>query len=161
MLQLLWLTLLAAHIGAAAVWWWVMPGGFPSSSTQFWLNQVAPPLVAGVLLMALFARGKLSERILPPILATLPIFWIAFAISSRIVFFESFRSLWNLPLLGGVALGALWLRQFRFRVKAVSLLPVSCSAPRPRARPITSWSSSPRTRSSTPPTVAWSSAATS
>jgi hypothetical protein len=124
MIQLLWLTLLALHTGAAGVWWYLMPGGFPSSSTEFWVNQVAPPLIIGVLLTALFARGRFSQTILPPILAMIPMFWMAFAVSARIAFGESFGSLWNLPFFAGSALAALWARQFRFRVTPIWLTPM-------------------------------------
>lgn len=150
MIQLLWLTLLAAHTGVAAVWWWVMPGGFPSTSTEFWLNQVASPMVVGVMLVALLARGRIGETLLPPILAAIPVFWMAFGISSRIVFFESFRSLWNLPVFLGAGVAGLWVRQFRFRtsprwlVPALALpmalagwaLPGALQAPEPATRPL-------------------------
>ena len=63
MIQLVWLTLLAMHTGAAAVWWWLMPGGIPSSATAFWVDQVAPPIMVAALLAALLARGRLSQAI--------------------------------------------------------------------------------------------------
>src|SRR6185369_14896456 len=100
MAQLVWLTLLAVHTGAAAVWWWLMPGGFPSSSTEYWVNQFLPPFVVLIFLTALFARGRFAERALPPVLAIIPIFWMAFGVSARLTFVESFRALWNLPFLG-------------------------------------------------------------
>jgi len=115
MAQLVWLTLLAVHTGVAVVWWWLMPGGFPSSSTEFWVNQVVPPFAVVALLTGLLARGRLSDKVLPPILAVIPIFWLAFSMSARIVFPESFRSLWNLPFVAGAVLVGLWLRQFRSR----------------------------------------------
>ena len=123
MIRFVWLMLLAVHTGAAGVWWWLMPGGFPSSSTEFWVNQVAPPLVIAMLLLALFARGRFSEAILPPILAMIPVFWMAFGISSRITFPESFASLWNLGFIGGAVLAGLWVRQFRFQVRPLWLTP--------------------------------------
>src|SRR5438046_726783 len=109
MMQLVWLSLLAVHTGAAAVWWWLMPGA----------NQIIPPLVVLVFLTALFARGRFAETILPPVLAIIPFFWMAFGISARLTFVESFRALWNLPFLGGGALAVLWVRRFRFRVRPV------------------------------------------
>jgi hypothetical protein len=124
MIQLVWLTLLAIHTGAAGVWWYLMPDGFPSSSSEFWVNQVAPPLIIAVLLTALFARGRFSQTILPPVLAMIRVFWVAFAVSSRITFGDSLGSLWNLPLLAGSVLAALWVRQFRFRVPPVWLVPM-------------------------------------
>ena len=146
MIQLVWLTLLAIHTGAAAVWWWLMPGGFPSSSGAFFVDQLAPPILVAALLAALLARGRLSQAILPPVLAAIPLFWMAFGISSRIVFPESFSSLWNLPFLGGAALAGLWARQFRHRLRpwwALALaaaivgweFPISQHAPEPSTRP--------------------------
>ncbi|MCU1280754.1 MAG: hypothetical protein JWM53_4300 [bacterium] len=118
MIQLVWLMLLAVHTGAAAVWWWLMPGGFPTSSTEFWVNQVAPPFAVAMLLTALLARGRFGHAIRPAVLASIPIFWMAFAISSRIVFDESFESRWNLPFIAGAAVAVLWGNQFRLRLGA-------------------------------------------
>ena len=42
MLQLVWPALLALHAVLAAVWWWTSPGDFPSTSTEYWVNQVVP-----------------------------------------------------------------------------------------------------------------------
>jgi hypothetical protein len=112
-LQPIWLLFLAANIGLSAVWWWVMPG-----------PQVGALLVMALLVLSLFARGKLSEMLLPAVLAGLVVFWISFAITARIVFFESFQSLWNLPFFGGAIFAALWMRRFRFRVRPVWLTPI-------------------------------------
>jgi hypothetical protein len=113
MLQLVWLIVLAVHLGAAALWWWMMPGGFPSSATEFWVNQLAPPLVMVALLAALFVRGKLGQIILPLVLAAIIAFWMACAISARLTFLESFASGWSPPFILGAVLLALWVRQFR------------------------------------------------
>src|SRR3954470_12621563 len=118
MIQLIWLMLLAIHTGGATVWWWMMPGGFPSSSTEYWVNGVAPLAAVVLFLTALFARGRLSETVMPPVLAAIPLFWMAFGISARIPFDDSFRSSWNLPFLVGAGGAGLWARQFRFRVRA-------------------------------------------
>src|SRR4051812_40083506 len=124
MIGFVWMTLLAVHTGAAGVWWWLMPGGFPSSSAEFWVNQAAPPIVIAVLLTALVARGRFSETVLPPVLAAIPVFWLAFAISARITFDDSAASAWNLPFVAGAILSILWSRHFRFRVRAIWLVPV-------------------------------------
>jgi hypothetical protein len=113
MIQLVWLTLLAAHIGAAGVWWWLMPGGF-----------LGPLFIVVLLLTALVARGRLGRALLPAVLAAIPVFWMAFGISSRIVFFASFQSLWNLPFIGGAVLAGLWVQQFRLRLTAKWLVPL-------------------------------------
>jgi hypothetical protein len=112
MLQLVWLTLLAVHAGAAGVWWWLGPHG------------VVPLFVVVLFLTALVARGRLSAVLLPPVLAMIPLFWMAFGISSRLVFFESFRSLWNLPFLAGAALAGLWVKQFRRRLVRAWVVPI-------------------------------------
>src|SRR5690554_6167818 len=108
MAQLVWFTLLAVHVGGAAVWWWLAPGGPARSPTDLWVDQIGPWLVIAILLLALLARGRLSQKVLPPILAAIPLFWMSFGLSAKLTFTESFRSLWNLPVLGGFALGALW-----------------------------------------------------
>src|SRR5581483_8376563 len=123
MIQLLWLTLLAGHTAAAAVWWWLTPGGFPSWAPQFWVHQVLPPIVTAVFLFALLARGRWSEAILPPILTMIPAFWIAFALSARLTFPESFGSTWYLPFFGGVIVAWLSTRHFRLRRRPIWLIP--------------------------------------
>src|SRR5262245_61773172 len=111
-MQSLWLMVLASHIAAAAVWWWVMPGA------------PAALLLAVVLAATLVVRGRLSEVLLPPTRAAGQVFWLAFAISSRIIFFDSFQSLWLLPFVGGVVLAVLWGTRFRFRVRPLWPVPL-------------------------------------
>jgi hypothetical protein len=113
MLQLVWLLLLALHIGAAGVWWWLMPGGSP------WAL-----VIVALLATALLARGRLGEALLPPVLAALPAFWMAFAISSRLVFDVSFESAWHLPFVAAFAFGVLWIHKMRLRVRAWWLVPL-------------------------------------
>ena len=124
MTKLLWLTLLALHLGVTAVWWIMMPHGFPSSSTEHWLNEVAPPFLIALFGTALLARGRLSEAMLPPVLAAIPLFWMAFGISARITFVDSFESLWKLPFIGGAVLAGLWVRQFRAVLRPWWLVPL-------------------------------------
>ena len=114
----------ALHIGAAGVWWWMMPGGFPSSATEFWVNQSIPPLIIAVLLTALVARGKVGPALLPPVLAAIPLFWMAFAISSRLTFDVSFESAWHLPFVAAFVVAVLWINNMRTRVIAKWLLPI-------------------------------------
>ena len=120
MIQLVWLTLLAVHAGAAAVWWWLMPGGFPSSSSEYWVNGVAPIFCVALLLTALFARGKFSHAILPAVLAIIPAFWMAFAISALLTFNDSFRGSWSCAFIGGAIVAALWVSQMRVRHRDVA-----------------------------------------
>jgi hypothetical protein len=149
MIQLVWLTLLAVHAGLAGLWWWIMPGGFPSSTTEYWVNQVMPPVVIIVALLALFARGKLSEAILPPVLVMIPVFWMLFGISARVTFIDSYESGWAKYFIGGAAIAALWARHFRQRVRrwwivVVALVPAAIAgwsapgalrAPEPSTKP--------------------------
>lgn len=124
MIQLVWLTLLAGHTALAVVWWWMMPHGFPSSSTEYWVNEVDPVIVIALFATALAARGKFSEKILPPVLSLIPPFWMACAISSRLTFIESVQAGWYLPFFGGAGLAALWWKQFRERVRPIWVLPL-------------------------------------
>jgi hypothetical protein len=117
-MQLVWLMLLAVNIGAAGLWWWVSPSGSPDPL----VNQVVPLIAVVVFLVALFARGRLSQVLLPPVLAAILMFWMAFGISARVLFPESFRTSWNVPFLGGAGLTALWLRQFRARARPIWLV---------------------------------------
>jgi len=125
MIQLVWLTLLAMHAGAAGVWWWLMPGGFPSSSPHYWVNEVAPLFCVALLLTALFARGKFSHAILPAVLAMIPAFWLAFGISARLTFDDSFRSSWSYAFIGGAIVGGLWVNQMRLRLTVKWLVPLT------------------------------------
>src|SRR6476646_8206659 len=125
MIQLVWLTLLAVHAGAAGVWWWLMPGGFPSSSSEYWVNGVAPIFCVALLLTALFARGKFSHAILPAVLAMIPAFWMAFAISALLTFHDSFRGSWSYAFIGGAIVAGLWVNQMRLRLTAKWLVPLT------------------------------------
>ena len=124
MMQVVWLLLLALHIGAAGVWWWMMPGGFPSTATEFWVNQAIPPVIMAVLLTALVARGKVGPALLPPVLAAIPLFWMAFAISARLTFDVSFESAWHLPFVAAFVMAVLWINRMRTRLVAKWLLPI-------------------------------------
>ncbi len=124
MINFIWLTLLAVHTGAAAVWWWLMPGGFPSSSSEYWVNEVAPIFCVVLLLTALFARGRFSHAVLPAVVAAIPAFWLAFGISSRLTFEDSFGSRWTLAFIPAAIVGGLWVNQFRLRLTAKWLVPL-------------------------------------
>lgn len=124
MINLVWFTLLAVHTGAAGVWWWLMPGGFPSSAPEFWVNQVAPIFCILFLLTALFARGRFSHAVLPAVVAMIPAFWMAFGISSRLTFDDSFGSRWTYAFIPAAIVGGLWVNQFRLRLTAKWLVPL-------------------------------------
>lgn len=124
MINLVWFTLLAVHTGAAGVWWWLMPGGFPSSAPEFWVNQVAPPFCILFLLAGLFARGRASHALLPAVVAMIPAFWMAFGISSRLTFDDSFGSSWTWAFIPAAIVGGLWVNQFRLRLTVKWLVPL-------------------------------------
>jgi hypothetical protein len=121
---LVWLLVFASHAACAAVWWWLMPGGFPSSTSELWVNQVLPFVPILVAAIALFTRGAFSASVVPALQAMFPLFWIACAISARVAFPESIGGLWNLPFAGGVLLAILWGRQHRFRTPKPWLVPL-------------------------------------
>jgi hypothetical protein len=125
-IQLLWLGLTAVQAAAAGVWWWLMPGGFPSSSTEFWVNQVAPLVVIGLVILGLTARGRVGAAILPPFMAAVPVFWMAASVASVVAFGASMQSRWKLVFIAAALLTAEWIRQFRSRVQAWWLVPVFC-----------------------------------
>ncbi len=53
--RLFWLTVLVGHLIAAALWWWLEPGGFPWRHPRFWSNRLLPGLVV------LWASGALAS----------------------------------------------------------------------------------------------------
>jgi hypothetical protein len=83
-----------------------------------------PPLIVALLATALVSRGKLNHAILPPALAAIPLFWMAFAVSSRLTFQLSFESAWHLPFVAAFAVAVLWINKMRLRVTAWWLVPL-------------------------------------
>jgi len=124
MLQLLWSAVLTGHAMCAAALWWMAPGGFPSSTPEFWVNQMLPIVPLLLLGLGLLSRGKTAEAILPPVFGVFPLFWMSFAISLRLTFPVSIGSGWNIPFIGGFALAMLWGWQYARRITHVILLPL-------------------------------------
>lgn len=124
MLQLLWSAVLMGHMMCTAVMWWMAPGGFPSSTPEFWVNQLLPMIPIALLGLGLLSRGKTAEALLPPVFAVFPAFWMSFAISLRLTFPISIGSGWNIPFIGGFALAMLWGWQYARRITHVLLLPL-------------------------------------
>ena len=122
MIQLVWSTVLALHAVGAAVFWWTAPGGFPTSSSEHWVNAVAPVVPIVLVGAALFTRGRLAAAVLPVVLAAIPLFWMTFAISLRLTFPADTGGIWYLPFFGGFALLVIWVRQYGFRVPRPLLL---------------------------------------
>ena len=123
MIQQVWLLVFASHAALAAIWWWLMPGGFPSWAPQYWFNQVLPLVVLAVIVAALFAPKALRTALAPAIQLAFPVFWMVFAVSLRLTFPDSIGFLWNLLFAGGFVLAVLWVRQYRFTVPHAWLLP--------------------------------------
>ena len=90
-MQLVWLMLLAVNIGAAGLWWWVSPSGSPDP----FVNQVVPLVAMVIFLVALFARGRLSEALLPPVLA---VAWALGRMLGALALGEATASSLGLPL---------------------------------------------------------------
>ncbi len=123
MFQLIWSTVLASHLALAVAWWRLMPGGFPSSSTEFWVNQVAPAVPFALAALAIVGQTRSGAAIFAPLLTVFPLFWMSFAISARLTFPSSIGGGWNIPFFAGVLLSVMWARQFhRSRPRAWLLL---------------------------------------
>lgn len=102
-MRLFWLAMLTAHGTAAVAWWWLLPGGFGVGEPRFWVNEVLP---LGVLALVVALRFVVWNRkaVRDGLLATLPSFWIAAAVSARFVFPQSAQWFWLAPLAFGLAL---------------------------------------------------------
>lgn len=101
--------ILLGHVFIAALWFWIMPAGFPLDHARFWANSFYPRAIIG---LALFAWCVMRRRRLPAILAFTAL-WLAGAISARIIFPVTFRFLWVLPLFVGAVLAALCLGMWK------------------------------------------------
>lgn len=122
-MQLVWSTLLAAHLALAIVWLWLMPGGFPHAASEFWVNQVAPWVVLVWAIIALIGRSIRGGTIVPPLLLAIPAFWIAFGASARIHFLISSGALWAVALSAGMVLAMLWFREHAARRELRWMIP--------------------------------------
>ena len=100
--RLFWLSMLVGHLIAAALWWWLEPGGFPWGHPRFWSNRVLPCLAVLWGLAALASLHREDQRSLLILLAAMPAAWLAAAVTARLVFPITFAWLWLAPL--GIAL---------------------------------------------------------
>lgn len=112
-----WRLVLYAHLVAAIMWWWLMPGGFPISHPRFWTNEVFPLLAAGVCLSCLFAErpGKAIVRVSTA--ATIPAFWAAATLTAAITFPQS--ALRFLPPALPCTMAAVGLFWMTFRLQPI------------------------------------------
>jgi len=95
---------LALHVVLAALWWWLMHGGFPVTNLRYWSNGVLPCLALVSALLAIWAghtgRSALRLASVIPLVAA----WSAFAVSARAAFPITFRILWVIPVFIGLVL---------------------------------------------------------
>jgi hypothetical protein len=97
--RIFWLLVLIGHALAAAVWWWLMPGGFPAGHPRFWANQVVPPAVILVCGVTLVAAHRERYGIVRAVIVMLAAMWLGMAISARVTFPVSLRVRFWIPLL--------------------------------------------------------------
>ncbi len=122
--QIVWSTLLAAHLAAAVVWLWSMPGGFPSNATEFWINQVAPWAAIGWAGATLLAPSLRGAALVPGLRLGVAAFWVAFGASARVHFLVSSGSLWSVAFMAGMTLVLLWAREHGRRAEGRWLVPI-------------------------------------
>ncbi len=103
--RLFWLSVLVAHILAAAGWWTLQPGGFRTEHPRFWSNRAAPLAVLGLALATLKALSQERMSALRLLLPAWPAAWAAAAVSAQLVFPISFAGLWYVPMGGAAAMG--------------------------------------------------------
>lgn len=120
-----WLAVFAMHVVAAAIWWWMMPAGFPIAHPRFFLHRVVPWLILGAATLQLIPHAR---RARPALRAAIPVTWIAAAVTGRCVFPVTLATLWLAPLMGGLVMLGAWALQHRpqaWRALAVASLPAA------------------------------------
>jgi hypothetical protein len=101
--HIFWLLVLVGHAALAAVWWWLMPHGFPISNTRFWVNEALPWLTIVAVVAVIVAAQR--ERLVPArgTLLVIAAMWITAGVYGRGVFPVSFGMKWLLLVgLGGM-----------------------------------------------------------
>lgn len=149
--RLFWLFVLVGHGACAALWWWLMPGGFPVRTVRFWVNSVAPLVLLGWCAAAFFAAQRRRTILYQLMLLGFPAGWLGAAIAGRVAFPTSARLLWMVPMAGAAAMiasvaGSLWRlrsRSWRWALTIVLVaaiagvaLPLSVKAPLSSTRPL-------------------------
>lgn len=102
-----WTAVLAAHAIVAAAAIARVPHRFASGSLPSFANDVVPLALLAACLAGAIAGAAGRTAMLRPIAWSLPLFWLALAVSARLAFPESLRTLWLAPVCASVALGAL------------------------------------------------------
>jgi hypothetical protein len=102
---------------AAALWWWLQPGGFPWQHARFWTNRCLPLLVLVWGAGSLAALHAENRKRLALWLPAWPAVWGAGAVAGRVVFPISLARLWLAPLVGALLMLA-WLAWNWHRLKS-------------------------------------------
>jgi hypothetical protein len=102
-----------AHLVLAAAWWWLMPGGFPAAHPRFWVNRVLPVGVIAFVATYLWARYRRRDAVLRTLAVAMAAFWLAAAVSARVVFPVTMRWLWVVPFVGALVITWVVIRVIR------------------------------------------------
>ena len=94
-----WMLVLVAHVALAAVWWWLMPHGFPISHRRFWMNEALPWIATAAMVGAIVAAQRDRLRTARGLLVVLAAMWLTIGVYGRGVFPISFGMKW-LALVG-------------------------------------------------------------
>jgi hypothetical protein len=97
--RIFWLIVLFGHVIIAAIWWWLMPGGFAVDHPRFWVNQVLPIVTIATAAALLVAAHRRRFGLVRAGIVLLAAIWLGMAISARIVFPISLRVRFWIPLL--------------------------------------------------------------
>jgi hypothetical protein len=117
--RLVWLILLLGQLIAAALWWWLQPGGFPWNHPRFWINRVIPVIAMCWSLGSLLALHRENRLRLAVWLPAWPAVWAALAIASKLVFPVTVGMWWLMPIAGAAGIAA-WLIPGYGRLSQVS-----------------------------------------
>ncbi|MBI3465731.1 MAG: hypothetical protein HY000_22165 [Planctomycetes bacterium] len=105
-----WRVLLVIVAILAAIWIWVMPGGFPVDHLRFWANRAAPVALMLVAGLGWFALWKGQAQLYLPIVLAVPVGWTSGAISAlRLYPLSGRRFVWPAIAVAAVAWLLFWL----------------------------------------------------
>jgi hypothetical protein len=128
--RLFWLTVFLLHLLGAAAWFVLMPGGFPWWHPRFWTNRVLPLMGATFALLAVIAMRARKPAVADAMASAVAIGWLSCALSGRIVFSQSGRLLWLIPLALACVSGLrlIRLRRGKRRVNALAIVMAAIAA---------------------------------
>jgi len=111
--RVFWLIVLLGHMIAAALWWWLQPGGFPWNHPRFWINRVMPVVAMGWCLGSLLALHREDRGRLAVWLPAWPAVWAGIAIAGKLVFPITLHLAWLVPMAGAVGMAAMLIPDCR------------------------------------------------